>query len=106
MRGATESARPSHKENMMKAHRRSWKILWMAWAIVAVTAWALPAAAQDKASTLDSAKAKAFMGDWVLTIQGGRGAQERPLTIKDVDGKVAAELAGGRGAPVQIADIS
>ena len=92
----------------MSGKRRSWKLLWMAWAMVTVAAWALPpaAAAQDKASTLDSAKAKAFIGEWVLTIQGGRGAQDRPLSIKDVGGKVAAELGGGRGAPTPITDIS
>ena len=27
--------------------------------------------------------AKAFLGDWVLTVEGRRGPQERPLTIKD-----------------------
>lgn len=64
------------------------------------------ATAQGKASTLDTAKAKAFVGEWVLTIEGRRGAQERPLSITDVGGKVAAELGGGRGGPVSITDIS
>ena len=62
--------------------------------------------AQGKASTLDTAKAKAFVGDWVLTVEGRRGPQERPLAITDVGGKVAAELGGGRGGPVAITDIS
>lgn len=68
----------------------------------------LPAgsAAQGKPSTLDTAKAKAFVGEWVLTIEGRRGPQERPLSITDVGGKVAADLAGGRGGPVSITDIS
>ena len=90
----------------MNRQRQSWKVLWTAWAIVTVAAWAPAAAAQDKASTLDTAKAKAFVGDWVLTIQGGRGAQDRPLSIKDVGGKVAAELGGGRGGPTAITDIT
>ena len=64
------------------------------------------ASAQGKASTLDTAKAKAFIGDWTLTIEGRRGPQERPLSIKDEGGKVAAELGGGRGGPVAISDIS
>ena len=64
------------------------------------------AKAQGKPSTLDTAKAKAFVGEWVLTIEGRRGPQERPLTISDVGGKVAAELGGGRGGPVSITDIS
>jgi hypothetical protein len=68
----------------------------------------VPAAssAQGKASTLDTAKAKAFVGEWVLTVEGRRGPQERPLSITDVGGKVAAELGGGRGGPVSITDIT
>lgn len=80
----------------------------MAWAaravaVVVMLAMAAPVMAQ---STLDTAKAKAFVAEWVLTIQGGRGPQERPLSIKDVGGKVAAELGGGRGGPVAITDIT
>src|SRR5262245_38632844 len=77
-------------------------------ALVALTALALPssAVAQANASTLDTAKAKGFIGEWVLTIEGRRGPQERPLSITDVGGKVAAELSGGRGGPVSITDIS
>jgi len=78
-------------------------------AMAAVLALAAPLAtltAQGGASMLDTAKAKAFVGEWVLTIQGGRGAQERPLSIKDMAGHVAAELGGGRGGPVAITDIT
>jgi hypothetical protein len=50
--------------------------------------------------------AKAFLGDWVLTVEGRRGPQERPLTIKDTSGKLSAELGGGRGGPVTITDVS
>ena len=50
--------------------------------------------------------AKAFLGDWVLTIEGRRGPQERPLTIKDSGGKLSAELGGGRGGPVTINDVT
>ena len=74
--------------------------------IVAAGALALPLMAQEKASTLDTAKARTFIGEWALTIQGGRGPQERSLALKDVGGKVAAELGGGRGGPVSITDIS
>lgn len=81
---------------------------FLALAAVLVVGLLVPTAssAQGKASTLDTAKAKAFVGDWVLTIEGRRGPQERPLAITDVGGKVAAELGGGRGAPVAITDIS
>jgi hypothetical protein len=50
--------------------------------------------------------AKAFVGDWVLTVEGRRGPQERPLTIKDAGGKLSAELGGGRGGPVAITDVT
>jgi hypothetical protein len=50
--------------------------------------------------------AKAFLGDWVLTVEGRRGPQERPLTIKETDGKLSAELGGGRGGPVTITDVT
>jgi hypothetical protein len=84
--------------------RRSFLVL----AALAAVVWLVPASAraQGKASTLDTAKAKAFIGEWVLTIEGRRGPQERPLSITDVGGKVAAELSGGRGGPVSITDIS
>ena len=50
--------------------------------------------------------AKAFLGEWVLTIEGRRGPQERPLTIKDTAGKLSAELGGGRGGPITITDVT
>ena len=49
---------------------------------------------------------KAFLGDWVLTIEGRRGPQERPLNIKETAGKMTAELGGGRGGPVAITDVT
>lgn len=81
---------------------------FLAVAAALVVGLMVPAAssAQGKASTLDTAKAKAFVGEWVLTVEGRRGPQERPLTITDVGGKVAAELGGGRGGPVTITDIT
>ncbi len=62
--------------------------------------------AQSGASTLDTARARMFLGDWTLTVEAGRGPQDRPLNIKDVDGKVAAELGGARGNPITISDIT
>lgn len=50
--------------------------------------------------------AKAFVGDWVLTVEGRRGPQERPLTIKDTGGKLSAVLGGGRGGDVTINDVT
>jgi hypothetical protein len=50
--------------------------------------------------------AKPFLGEWVLTVEGRRGPQERPLTIKDTGGTLSAELGGGRGNPVTITDVT
>jgi hypothetical protein len=72
--------------------RRSFLVLLCAVMLAPSVAWA-----QD---------AKAFVGDWVLTIEGRRGPQERPLTIKDEGGKLSAELGGGRGGPVAITDVT
>ena len=72
--------------------RRSLLVLLCAIMLAPAVAWA-----QD---------AKAFVGDWVLTIEGRRGPQERPLTIKDAGGKLSAELGGGRGGPVTITDVT
>ena len=52
------------------------------------------------------AQEKAFLGEWVLTVEGRRGPQERPLTIKSEGGKLSAELGGGRGGPVTISDVT
>jgi hypothetical protein len=49
--------------------------------------------------------AKPFLGEWVLTVEGWRGSEQRPLTIKDTAGKLSAEL-GGRGAPVTVTDVT
>ena len=82
------------------------KVSVVAVVVVAALALAAPARAQGGASTLDTAKARAFVGEWALTLQGGRGPQERTLSVKDVGGKVGAELGGGRGGPVMITDIT
>lgn len=57
-------------------------------------------------ATASAQDAKAFLGDWVLTVEGRRGPQERPLTIRETDGKLSAELGGGRGGPVTITDVT
>jgi hypothetical protein len=49
--------------------------------VIAALAIAPAVMAQSGASTLDTAKARMFLGEWTLTIQGGRGPQERPLII-------------------------
>ena len=60
-----------------------------------------------QAGSVSSASAKNWIGEWTLTMTGGRGGpQERALTIKDAAGKVAATMGGGRGGPIEIADVS
>ena len=72
--------------------RRSLLILLCAIMLAPAVAWA-----QD---------AKAFLGDWVLTLEGRRGPQERPLSIKDTAGKLSAVLSGGRGGDITITDVT
>ena len=72
--------------------RRSLLVLLCAIMLAPAVAWA-----QD---------AKAFLGDWVLTIEGRRGPQERPLTIKEEGGKLSAVLGGGRGGDLTITDVT
>jgi hypothetical protein len=86
---------------MQQISRIVWTVL-----IIAPLAIVPAVVAQSGASTLDTAKARMFLGDWTLTVEAARGPQERPLYIKDVNGKVAAELGGGRGGPVTITDIA
>jgi len=74
--------------------------------IIAALAIAPAVMAQSGASTLDTARARMFLGDWTLTVEAGRGPQDRPLNIKDVDGKVAAELGGARRNLIAISDIT
>ena len=64
------------------------------------------ATAQSGASALDTARARMFLGEWTLTVETGRGPQDRSLNVKDVNGKVAAELGGARGNPITISDIT
>ena len=72
--------------------RKSLAVLLFAVMLAPAIAWA-----QD---------AKAFLGDWVLTVEGRRGPQERPLTIKEDGGKLSAVLGGGRGGDVTISDVT
>ena len=60
-----------------------------------------PAAmAQSAASRLDTARARMFLGDWILTVESGRGPQDRPLHITDVESHVANRVDAESGIPV------
>ena len=50
--------------------------------------------------------AKAFLGEWVLTIEGRRGPQERPLTIKDTGGQAVGRTRRRPWRAVAITDVT
>ena len=62
--------------------------------LLTVSAWSGfdVASAQDTASERDIAEATGFVEDWTLSMRGPEGSFEMSLSIKDVGGKVAAEL--------------
>ncbi len=62
--------------------------------------------AQDAASDLDIAEAGAFVGDWTLAMNSDQGPIDMSLAVKDVGGKVAAEISSDFQAPVAITKIS
>ena len=86
---------------MMTSQRR--RVLVLAVVVILVCGGAL---AGQEGSSLDASEAEAFLGTWMLTMETPRGTNELQLTIMEVDGKVAAELSGGRGGSVTIHDIS
>jgi hypothetical protein len=71
---------------------------------ILLAALAVRAEAQQ-ASSLATSEAKGFIGDWVLAMEGPQGPIEQSLAIKDMDGKIAASLGGGRGGAIDITDI-
>ena len=64
------------------------------------------ASAQEAASDLDIAEADAFVGDWTLAMNSDQGPLDMSLAVKDVGGKVAAEISSDFQAPVAITKIS
>ena len=64
------------------------------------------ARAQEAASDLDIAVAGAFVDDWTLAMNSDQGPLDMSLAVKDVGGKVAAEISSDFQAPVAITKIS
>jgi hypothetical protein len=59
------------------------------------------------AQTLAAADAAAFIGDWTLTLDTPQGSFEQNLSVKDLEGKVHAELSNQMQPDAQaIDDIS
>jgi hypothetical protein len=58
-------------------------------------------------SALASADATAFLGGWTLTVESPQGPFEQSLEVKDVGGKVAAQLTSAISPdPTAITDIA
>ena len=80
--------------------------LSMAAAVLGVLLLAGPAAA-GPASMLNASEASAFMGTWVISMEGPRGGtRDQNVTIRDEGGKVAARLGRARGGPIDVTDIA
>lgn len=76
--------------------------------LLVTSAWSgsTVASAQDAASDLDIAEAGAFVGDWTLAMNSDQGPIDMSLSVKDVGGKVAAEISSDFQAPATITKIS
>jgi hypothetical protein len=75
------------------------------WFVAILLAALVVQAGAQQASSLATSEAKAFIGDWMLTMETPQGSNQQSLAIKDMGGKVAANLGGGRGGPIDISDI-
>jgi hypothetical protein len=65
--------------------------------LAAAAMLAVPAGARAQASQLDVAEAQAFLGSWTLAFQSEMGPFEMGLNIRDVQGKVAAQVTSELG---------
>ncbi len=64
------------------------------------------ASAQEAASDLDIAEASAFVGDWTLSMDSPDGGFDMSLSVKDVGGKVAAQISNDFQGTLTITRIS
>ncbi len=76
--------------------------------LLVASAWSglTVASAQAAASDLDVAEASAFVGDWTLAMNSPQGPLDMSLSVKDVGGKVAAQISSDFQATVMITKIS
>ncbi len=75
--------------------------------LLAAAALVLTPLAAHAQSALPSADAAAFMGTWTLSLQSPQGAFEQTLVIKDMAGKVGAEVSNQmQPTPMAITDIT
>jgi hypothetical protein len=82
------------------------KFQWFTRTIVAATLVLAPIVASAQ-SALAAADAASFLGTWTITVDSPQGAFEQTLSLKDANGKVAAELTSPMAPGAQaIDDIS
>lgn len=75
--------------------------------LLAAAALVLTPLSAHAQSALASTEAAAFMGTWTVSLQSPQGAFEQTLVIKDLEGKVGAELSGPmQPGPTAISDIT
>ncbi len=76
--------------------------------LLVASAWSglTVASAQEAASDLDIAEASAFVGDWTLSMNSPDGGFDSSLSVKDVGGKVAAQIGNDFQGTLTITRIS
>jgi hypothetical protein len=74
---------------------------------IVLAALVLAPVAAAAQSTLATSDATAFLGTWTMTLESPQGAFEQTLVIKDMAGKVGAELTNQMAPePTHITDIT
>jgi hypothetical protein len=74
---------------------------------IVLAALVLAPVAAAAQSALASSEATAFLGTWTMTLESPQGAFEQTLVIKDMAGKVGAELTNQMAPePTHITDIT
>ena len=76
--------------------------------LLVASAWSglTVANAQEAASDLDIGEASAFVGDWALSMNSPQGSFDMSLSVKDVGGKVAAQISSDLQGAQTITEIS
>jgi hypothetical protein len=103
-------SRESRPEMAQRASQENQLIMkFKKWMVAAVAALALIAAPRvvTAQSTLASAQATAFLGNWTLSLDSPQGPFEQVLELKDVGGKVSGQLTSPIAPdPTAITDIA
>lgn len=76
--------------------------------LLVVSSWSglTVSSAQEAASDLDIGEASTFVGDWTLSMNSPDGSFDMSLSVKDVGGKVAAQITNDFQGTAMITKIS